>query len=358
MAKIYDVAKLAGVSTATVSAVINDQGKVERKTSRRVLSAIKRLHYQPNLYARNLARRNTRLLGLIVSDIRNPFFAEIAQSMQQEVLRQGYEVSLVSTQFSRQLLVAAVRQMIGMRVAGLAIMTTEMNAQVLEILRSHRTPAIFEDVGTVGETISNIRIDYEGGIFKAVKYLLDLGHKKILFVKTWPSAGQRERDFLSVRLRSEAFQAAVRQFQAVGIQPRIVTRPGPGPKAGLEAIEEALERFDFTAVVAVADPVALGVLRGLQKRGLSVPRDVSLVGFDNSYLCEYLAPPLTSVNIPRGKLAKMVVDCLLENIENRQPGQALRLETELIVRESATRASESKQPKNLDDSVRSLPSNQ
>lgn len=334
MARIEDVAKMARVSSATVSAVINHQNTVEAKTKRRVLAAIKKLNYQPNLYASNLARRHTRLLGLVLSDIVNPFFAEIAQRVQREALARGYEVSLAATQFSREDLAAAVRRLIGMRVAGLAIMTTEMNAQVLDIIRSHRVPAIFEDVGTVSDTVSNIRIDYEGGIYKAVKYLVDLGHKQILFVRSYPDTSQKASDFLSICLRTQAFEGAIAQFQAEGVKAEVVTFPGEGPKAGLRAIQEALGRCSFTAAIAIADPVALGVLGGLHRWGLVVPRDVSLIGFDNSYLCEYLTPPLTSVNIPRDRLASMVVECLIRNVEQKEAGRTLQLETELIIRDS------------------------
>ncbi len=337
MASIYDVAKLARVSTATVSAVVNNQDKVDPRTRRRVLAAIKKLHYQPNLYARNLARGRTHLLGLIVSDIANPFFGEVTQSIRQEAQARGYELSLASTQFSGEDLILAVKRMLGMRVAGLAIMTTEMTAEVLEILQASRTPAVFEDVGTASETISNIRIDYEGGIFKAVRYLVDLGHRRILFVRTYPENTERERPLLSINLRTRAFQVVVKQFEASGVKPEIVTCAGPGPKAGQLAIQKAFdERREFTAAIAIADPVALGVLHGLHRRGLRIPEDVSVVGFDNSYLCEYLHPPLTSVDIPRARLGKMVVDCLLSHIEGIHPGRELLLETNLVVRESAT----------------------
>jgi DNA-binding LacI/PurR family transcriptional regulator len=340
--KIDDVAKRAGVSTATVSAVVNGQNTVETKTRRRVLAAIRKLNYQPNLYASNLARGRTRLLGVIISDIVNPFFGEIVLAIRRQARARGYEIWLTSTQFSPEDLLAAVRRMIGMRVAGLAIMTTEMNEQVLEVLRNHRVPAIFEDVGTVNQTLSNIRIDYEGGIFKAVKYLLDLGHRRILYVGSYPDPHMKEKDFLSIRLRTDAFHAAVRRFQGQGLKPHIVTCPGPGPEAGLQAIRQAHDQYSFTAAIAIADPVALGVLRGLNELGLAVPRDVSLVGFDNSYICDYLSPPLTSVNIPRDKLGEMVVDCLVRNVEQQEPGRSFALETELIVRESVTRPSERK----------------
>lgn len=319
MANISDVARQAGVSTATVSAVVNERATVEAGTRRRVLDAIKKLHYQPNLYATNLARGRTRLLGLVVSDIMNPFFGEIAQAIRQEAQARGYELSLASTQFSPTELVSTIRRMIGMQVAGVAIMSTEMDNRVLEILRAHRMPAVFEDVGTVGETLSNIRIDYEGGIFKAVRYLFDLGHRKILYVRSYPDTHQNESAFLSICMRTQAFQKALKQFQPAGLAADMVTSSGPGPKAGQQGIQKALKHFDFTAVVAIADPVALGVLCGLRAQGIEVPRHVSLVGFDNSYLCEYLCPSLTSVNIPRLRLGQMVVDCLVRNVENKEP---------------------------------------
>lgn len=334
---IYDVAKLARVSTATVSAVVNGQDKVEAKTRRRVQAAISKLRYQPNLYASNLARGRTRLLGLIVSDVVNPFFSEIAQWIRQEAQARNYEIAISSTQFSRADLVAAVRRMIGLRVAGLAIMTTERSEQAVHLLRQYRLPAIFEDVGTVGNAISNVRIDYEGGIFRAVKYLVDLGHRKILFIRSYPTVTSEGTHFLSIRLRTEAFERAVLQFKPEGVQAFTVTCPGPGPKAGFRAMGEALDRYPLTAAIAIADPVALGALRQLQLRGYSVPRDVSLIGFDNSYLCEYLTPSLTSVNIPRDKLGRLVVEHLIRQVEEQAPGAALPLETELIVRESVTR---------------------
>lgn len=337
MSNIADVAKLARVSTATVSAVINGQNIVEARTRRRVLAAIEKLHYQPNLYASSLARRRTKLLGLIVSDVGNPFFAEIAQVAQREALARGYQIALAATDFSQQRLLEMVRQMIGLRVSGLAIMTSEMEPRVLEVLASHRVPTVFEDVGTVSEHVSNIRIDYEGGIFKAVKYLVDLGHRRILFVRSHPDAGG-ERRFLSLRLRSQAFQAAALHFRQAGLATEVVSCAGPGPQAGLQAAQKALAgRFAFTAALAIADPVALGVLRGLRLAGRRVPEDVSLIGFDNSYLCEYTEPTLSSVDVPRERLGRLVVDTLLRNVEAGEPGCELPIATELVLRDSTAR---------------------
>lgn len=334
MANIADVAKLARVSTATVSAVVNGRDIVEARTRRRVQAAIEKLNYQPNLYASSLARRQQRLLGLIVSDIGNPFFAEIAQEVQREALARDYQLAFATTDFSAPRLLALVRQMVGLRVAGLAIMTSEMEPQVLEVLARHRVPTIFEDVGTAGELVSNIRIDYEGGIFMAVKYLADLGHRRILFVRSHPAAAS-ERRFQSLWRRSQAFLAAARTLAPAGVRAEVVQCAGPGPQAGLQAAQRAIaDGLRFTAAVAIADPVALGLLRGLRQAGRRVPEDVSVIGFDNSYLCDFTEPPLTSVDVPRVALARMAVETLIRNVEQQEPGKVLALPTRLFLRES------------------------
>src|SRR5579863_9179351 len=144
MAKIDDVAKLAGVSTATVSAVVNGQDIVKPKTRIKVLKAIQKLNYHPNLYARSLARGRSAMLGVIVSDLSNPFFAEIAQAVQTEALLRKYQVLICATQFSGDRLSDAVRHMMGMRVDGLVIMTSEMEESIAKLLRKRKIPVLFE----------------------------------------------------------------------------------------------------------------------------------------------------------------------------------------------------------------------
>lgn len=335
MAKIDDVARLAGVSTATVSAVVNDLDVVKPRTRRRVLDAIRKLNYQPNLYARGLARGRSAMLGLIISDIINPFFAELAQIVQAEANHHGFQVFISATQFSLQRLQAAVKFMIGMRADGLVIMTTEMDPETLEAIRQRKMPVVFEDVGTVDQTTSNIRIDYEGGIFRAVHCLAELGHQRILYIENQPAVLDKSQ-MLSLKLRAEAFESAAGRFP--GIETHVVTSPGPAFTAGVRAAAEALERHTFTGAVVNADPIALGFLRGLRRAGLRVPRDVSVIGFDNSPSCELTDPPLTSVSIPREMIGKAAVETLVRMIRNGEPGHEIHIPTELVLRESAGRS--------------------
>ena len=335
MSSIDDVAKLAGVSTATVSAVVNGQDIVKPRTRKRVLDAIRTLNYEPNFYARTLARGRSTILGIIISDIVNPFFAEIAQIVQENALRRGYQVLISVTEFSVDRLSNAIKYMIGMRIDGILIMTSEMDDKVQEMVRERKIPALFEDVGTVDATTSNLRIDYEGGIYRAVRCLVELGHEKILFVQNPPLYVGPEQLF-SHRLRAEAFQAAIERF------PNLTAHKYAGSgrtafQAGVECAQQILQRFDITGVVASADPHAVGILRGFQRAGKKVPDDISIIGFDNSQFCEYTDPQLTSVNISRQEIAQRAVETLIGMIEHDRPGVEIHIPTELILRESVGR---------------------
>jgi DNA-binding LacI/PurR family transcriptional regulator len=334
MAKIDDVAKLAGVSTATVSAVINGQDIVKPRTQTKVLKAIQKLNYHPNLYARSLARGRSMMLGVIISDLNNPFFAEIAQAVQTEALARKYQVLISATQFSVDRLSDIVRHMIGMRVDGLVIMTSEMDGSIAESVHRRRIPAVFEDVGTVDKTTANLRIDYEGGISQAVNWLVGLGHKRILFAETHPETVGPQK-FLSHRLRANAFRKAVHAFS--NVQASWIDCPGAAFRAGVEGATKALRKHRFSAVVANADPVAFGLLRGFRNAGKKIPRDISIVGFDNNPACEFSDPPLTSVAISRQAIALSAVETLLKMIEDNSPGREIFIPTELVIRDSTAR---------------------
>jgi DNA-binding LacI/PurR family transcriptional regulator len=332
-ARIQDVARLADVSLSTVSAVLNGKDIVREETKRRILEVIERLDYHPDLYASNLARRQRRVLGLIVSNLVNPFFAETAQSFEREAHRRGYQVSLASTGFSSSQLRISVEQMLGMRVAGLAVMTSEFDAKAFQLLQSSRTPTVFLDVGTPGPRISNIRVDTKSGMVLAVRHLVSLGHRDILLICN-SQKGEIEPALLSHRYRSEGFMAAIEKYHSRGARAHIFDAPGPGAHAGLKAIQSALRSDQFTAVVAITDLVALGACRGLHSAGMRIPQDVSVVGFDNTYICEFTNPPLTTIDIPTDALSKSAVQLLLSAVQNEKPGLELTLATELIVRKS------------------------
>ena len=326
--KIGDVAFLAGVSLGTVSAVLNGKGRVSDETRQRVQEVITRLGYRPDFYASNLARRESRLLGVVVSNLQNPFFAETAQAVEEEAARHGYQTSLMATNFSPEQHRAAVTHLLDARIAGIAILTSENDSLSRELVRASGVPAVFLDFGRPERHLSTLRVNSRGGMRAAVEHLIQLGHRELLYVQNSQKANGPS--LLSHRLRQQGFGAAVRECAISGLRTHIVDIRGPGADAGEQAIASVFPSARYTAIIAMTDVVAMGIYRGLQSRGFTIPFDVSVVGFDNSYFSRFLNPPLTTVDVPRGELSRLVVQSLLGNTS----GKLLRLSTELVLRSS------------------------
>lgn len=326
--RIQDVALKSGVSLGTVSAVLNGNGRVSDATREHVRLAIRELGYRPDLYASNLARRQTLLLGIVISNLQNPFFAETADAIEQEAERHGFQISLMATNFSPDRQRAAVKQLLGARIAGLAVMTSEHDEVARQLVEESGTRAVFLDIGKATESTSIIRVDSRGGMRAAVEHLLHLGHRDLLYVRN--SQKTTEEGLLSHQLRDQGFASAIRDCKTHGLNATIVDIPGSGADAGEQAIASVFGKKRFTAVIAVTDTVAMGVYRGLQARGVRIPHDVSVVGFDNTYFTRFLNPPLTTVDVSRVELSRLAVAALLGS----EPSCLLSLPTTLVVRES------------------------
>src|ERR1700687_4638850 len=193
------VAKKAGVSTATVSRALNGLDVVKNSTRARVLKAAEELKYHPNLHARSLARGKSRTLGIIVSNMENPFFFDIFKALESAAHTRGYEVVVANTDYRAPQLVSSVRLMIGWRVAGLAAIVSEMDADLMQVLTDSRIPIVFYDVGAPRKNITNVRVDYRKGMKKIVEYLHSLGHTRMAFVGHHSTLGpisERRKTFL------------------------------------------------------------------------------------------------------------------------------------------------------------------
>lgn len=329
--RIQDVASLAGVSLGAVSAVLNGNGRLSAATRDRVRSAIRNLGYRPDLYASNLARRQTHVLGLIVSNLQNPFFSETAQAIEEEAARRNYQVSLMATNFSPERQRSAIERLLGARVAGIAVITSEHDKAARRLLVSSRIPSVFLDVARPVKSSAAIQVDSMGGMRSAVEHLIELGHRKILFVR---SAHDQKVALLSHTLRNDGFTAAVRAYRRLGVIASVVDADGSDAAASERAVLSALGRTSFTAVVAINDVAAMGVCRGLQANGLKVPDDVSVVGFDDTYFARFLNPPLTTVRIPCDQLSRKAVELLMTSTMKHGSNKLYKLETALVVRES------------------------
>ena len=330
--KIQDVARAAGVSLGTVSAVLNGKSVVKEDTRRSVQEAIKALGYHPDPYARNLPRRTTQVLGVIVSNLINPFFSELAQAIETEAARFGYQIALTATNFSPETHLSAVQQFVSARVAGIAVMTSERNLVAQQLLANSGVPSTFLDVGKRLANCTNIRIDSRGGMKATVEHLLELGHRDLLFLRN--SQETSGPPLLSHRMREQGFATAVKACGLSGLNVHVLDAVGPGAEAGEAAVNSAIDAFYFSAVIAVTDMVALGACRGLQQRGFRIPGDVSVVGFDNTFLSQFLSPALTTVNIERAQLSEIVVRELLSRSQSTLTHKSISMPTQLIKRES------------------------
>jgi len=324
---LEDVAKRAGVSTATASRVLNKAGVVKDSTRRRVLKAAEELRYHPNLHARSLAGVKSHTLGMIVSNIENPFFLDIFCSLEGEAVRQGYEVVVEHTGYRSSRLVASVRSMLGRRIAGLAVIVSEMEHSLIEELTASSLPIVFYDVGHPARNITNIKVHYEAGMRRTVEYLYSIGHRRMAFI-----GHHAGLDPLHERLK--AFLDTMARYTGEVHHTTVVSEDSPS--GGRRAARQLLDSgFGPTAILCVNDNMALGVLRELKNDGLSVPADVSVTGYDNIGIAEFTCPSLTTVDIPRGQIGKLAFEALIQKQANGANGcREIIIEPQLIVRES------------------------
>ncbi len=324
---LEEVAKRAKVSTATVSRVLNNIDVVKSSTRIRVMKAVEELKYHPNLHARTLAGGKSRTLGMIVSNMENPFFFDIFRTLECDAHAQGYEVVVANTDYRAEQLVSSIRLMIGRRVAGLAVIVSEMDQTLIQELTESSIPVVFYDVGAARRNISNIRVNYQRGIEKIVDYLHDLGHRRMAFVSHHAALGP-------INVRANSFIEAVARYSP-GVEWRTAADTD-GLHGGREAAREILASgFKPTAIVCVNDFMAVGVLRELREQGLRVPQDVSVTGFDNITLSEFCYPPLTTVHIPRERIGHIVFETLVPDpLRPQTPGREIQIDPEFVVRES------------------------
>jgi len=318
------VARRAGVSTATVSRVLNGSGAVKTTTRARVLRAVQALKYSPNLHARSLAGGRSRSLGVIVSNIENPFFLDVYKSVEEAAHAAGYEVFMANTDYRADRLVTSVRLMIGRRVAGLAAIVSEMDRELIREIEGHRIPVVFYDVGTPGRNITNIRVDYRQGMEKVVSHLYSLGHRRLGFLGHHPTLGPLNE-------RVKAVRDAATRFTDLRVEAAADADSLEGGRKGARALLDS--RFRPTALVCVNDLMAVGALRELRARGLRVPEDVSVTGFDNTTLAQFCHPALTTVHIPRDRIGETICASLIHR-EKGPSRHELVIEPELLLRES------------------------
>jgi LacI family transcriptional regulator, galactose operon repressor len=330
MPDIRTVAAMAKVSIATVSRTINGSPLVSDRLSKRVWQAIKQLNYFPNTHARTLVSGRSRLLGIIVENITNPFFPELIQSFEEIAVKHGYEILVSSSNSDPVILTSCVRRMLERKVDGVAVMTFGEEESVLDQLVHRNVPIVLAEFKLDDPKASTILLDYSTGIRAAVDHLAALGHRGIAFLAGphhLHSAVTRENDFRA------AMQAA-----GLPVQKKWVIESDHTLKGGVAGFGQLRQLASRpTAIVCSNDMTAIGVLRAAYMEGLRVPQDLSVIGLDDIDFAEFTLPPLTTIRLSRGDLARAAFEALRAQAEDpsnpRIPREFL-VSTSLVVRDS------------------------
>lgn len=326
---IHAVARLARVSIATVSRTINNVATVDPRLAQRVWKAIDTLGYSPNTQARALVSGRSRLLGLIISEITNPFFPELIQGFEDVAVQNGYEILISSTNYDPQRMEQCIQRMLERKVDGVAVMTFGIEGPLLDRLAQRQIPLVFVDVAPNGPLFSTIEVDYRHGIREAVQHLAVLGHRRIGFISG-------PLHLHSARERQSAFLRAIGEI-GLKLRPDWLQEGNHTLEGGISVMQKLLDSGDPpTAIMTSNDMTAIGVLHALYKAEARVPEDFSVIGFDDVTIAQFTLPPLTSVQMSRHELARCAVLALRDHLEPQPSSYVPRykVQTKLIVRQS------------------------
>jgi LacI family transcriptional regulator len=327
---INDVAKLAGVSTTTVSHFINGTRYVSDDLRERVENAIAELEYHPNSMARGLRRGESKTIGLIVPDNSNPFFAEILRSIENIGYANGYSVILCNSDSDIDKEVAYTDLLFAKQVDGIVFITTNNSCEHLQQLSNVGIPIIVidRDIPLIGTDV--LLVDNFQGGYVATQYLIELGHRRIACI-TGPSRLTPSAE------RVNGYRKALADA-GITENPDLIVMGDFQFQGGETGIAQLLTlREPPTAVFACNDLMALGVMRGLRKAKLSVPRDISLIGFDDISLTSVVSPALTSVAQPIQEISRLAIELLINRIQKKDSEceeKRIVLPTQLVIRES------------------------
>jgi LacI family transcriptional regulator len=290
-----------------------------------VLAAVQQLGYAQNQAGRDLARGRSSLLGLIISDIRNPFFPEVTAAFQEQALLNNMDALVLNTNYDAHRTLNSVKRVMGLQVPGVAVLTSQIDPAVMTMLAEHHIAAVYLDLGRVDHGISNIVLDYEHGIVEALEHLTKLGHRRIAYIGgplSLHSAQRRKNAFLesAVQMGLEAPATIDADFTV---------------KGGYFACGKLLAGSRPTAIVAGNDLTAIGVLHRAYDGSLRVPDDLSVVGFDDILFAEYTQPALTTVSVPRIEIGRVAFQALWTMMADpSQAGREYRVGTKLIARQT------------------------
>jgi DNA-binding LacI/PurR family transcriptional regulator len=327
-ATIYDIAREAGVSIATVSKVFNGKGRISAETRSAVFAIMERLDFQPSVIASALTGKKTFTLGLLVPDISNPFFAEIARAIEDQGHQLGYSVVMCNTDNKDVKVERYISLLLQKSVDGIIIATGIERKEILEQLLARGLPIVLIARELPMIAVDTVVVDdYVGGCM-AANHLIQLGHTEVAILsESHKVSSSRERVRGFKQTMSDAGHHLNEQWLKV-----CDYRVEDGKNKTLELLQESSLP---SAIFACNDMLAVGALQAAKEMKIRVPKELSIISFDNTILSSVTNPPLTTIAQPMEQLGKLAVDLIVKNIkEDKQMKQRIVLRPEIIVRES------------------------
>ncbi len=329
MATMKDIARLAGVSTSTVSHVINKSRFVSDEIAERVNNAAQQLNYAPSALARSLKMNRTKTIGMLVTTSTNPFFGEVVKGVERSCYHQGYNLILCNTEGDNQRMKASINTLLQKRVDGLLLMCSTLEGERLDVFdRYPDIPIVVMDWGPILFASDKIQDNSLQGGYMAAKHLIECGHKEIGCI-TGPLIRHQ------AQMRYEGYKRALAEA-GIAINPDWIVESDFECEGGYQAFEKLYERGKLPSALFVCnDMMAMGVIQAASQRGLRVPDDLSLIGYDDVHIAKFMTPALTTIHQPKYRLGKAAVDTLLYRLENPDTtAQVVQLEPTLVVRNS------------------------
>lgn len=323
-----DVAKAAGVSTATVSRCLNSPNVVAKATLDRVMQSVDDLGYTPNFGARAMAVKRTFTIGAIIPTMENAIFARGLQAFQEELHARGYTLLVSSTGYRPEVEQEHIRALVSRGADALLLIGYERESEIYDFLERRNVPALVAWAFSKGRRLPSIGFDNRNSMRCLAKYVIDLGHCNIAIVSALVEGNDRAAE------RLEGIKEALRENRRDPTDLTVIETP-----YGIQNGEEALDKLMSaakrpTVIMCGNDVLAVGALRRAQALGLAVPGDVSITGFDDIELARIVTPSLTTVHVPHREMGRMAAIELVNIVEKVSDGGSFELQTSLEIRDS------------------------
>lgn len=340
---VYDIAKEAGVSPSTVSRVLTGNANVSFKKKEIVQNIINKYNYKPNAIARSLINEESMTIGLLLPDITNPFFAALCLEMETYAANYGYTILLCNSMNDNyaninNLESFYLKMLVEKHVDGIVMMGGRVNetktvpehaAEVIDVME--QMPVVMINGHMSGVDCYRVISDEKCGLDQTIDYLYSLGHRKIGFIGGMPG-------ITSTDIKVAALMSSVKKY-GITCEKEWMVRGTYSVESGFQAMNQLLDNGNFpTALIAVNDMVAAGALKAAQKRGVSVPDDISITGFDNTYITDIVTPTLTTVSHNYSEIARNAIDIIVKASEKKHMKKEYSVKSKLVIKESCTLA--------------------